>query len=171
MYVVLCKVICFYGFPLETTENDMENIIYYIQQSVKGCDYCNNSHFFLKISACLVLQCHSFTTSSSCVYNSNGWKSHLVLYFVYVPCSFPSYCKGELCGLIICFAASLRFIIFKQQMLHGRGKSIARREAINVQLAVLPTNNSINDSTTSPDLPINVFPFFYFSFYTIQERL
>ena len=45
-----------------------------------------------------------------------------------------------------------------------------RREAINVQLAVLPTNNSINDSTTSPDLPINVFPFFYFSFSTIQER-
>ena len=31
-------------------------------------------------------------------------------------------------------------------MLHGRGKSIApsSREAINVQLAVLPTNNSIN---------------------------
>ena len=55
-------------------------------------------------------------------------------------------------------------------MLHGRGKSIApSREAINVQLAVLPTNNSINDSTTSPDLPINVFPFFYFSLLTIPR--
>ena len=28
IYVVLCTAICFYGFPLETTENDMENIIY-----------------------------------------------------------------------------------------------------------------------------------------------
>ena len=44
-------------------------------------------------------------------------------------------------------------------MLHGRGKSIApsSREAINVQLAVLPTNNSIN-GLLYPDLLINVVP-------------
>ena len=61
-------------------------------------------------------------------------------------------------------------------MLHGRGKSIApsSREAINVQLAVLPTNNSIN-GLLCPDLLINVVQcsytkFVYFEVYPIAMQ-
>ena len=75
-----------------------------LQQSVKGCDYCNNSHFFENQRL--------FGTSVPFIYyivvcvqqQTDG--NPIQYYTLRIRCSFPD-CKGELCGLIICFAAVL----------------------------------------------------------------